>query len=136
MKSPDEEGRETLRVKNAGSKFGLNLVLDVQQNEYTSLLADQAGFMVLIHDQETPPMVEELGFSIGPGTTTFAAFTKQKVVNLEAPYETNCSASAISNIPGYSKYTTSSCMLTCQSKYIVERCGCRDVTLPGKERTL
>ena len=75
------EGRGILRVKNAGSKFGLNLVLDVQQNEYTSLLADQAGFMVLIHDQQTPPMVEELGFSIGPGTTTFAAFTKQKVIS-------------------------------------------------------
>ncbi|KAL9964420.1 hypothetical protein ACROYT_G028061 [Oculina patagonica] len=127
----DEEGREILRVRNAGSKFGLNLVLDVQQDEYTtSLLADQAGFMVLIHDQETPPMVEELGFSIGPGTTTFAAFTKHKVVNLEAPYETNCSASSISNIPGYSKYTTSSCMLACQSKYIMESCRCRDVTLP------
>ncbi len=68
-------------MRNAGSKFGLNLVLDVQQDEYTtSLLADQAGFMVLIHDQETPPMVEELGFSIGPGTTTFAAFTKHKVI--------------------------------------------------------
>ncbi len=66
-------------MKNAGSKFGLNLVLDVQQYEYTSFLADQAGFMVLIHDQETPPMVEELGFSVGPGTSTFAAFTKQKV---------------------------------------------------------
>ncbi|KAL9964419.1 hypothetical protein ACROYT_G028060 [Oculina patagonica] len=126
-----EEGREILRVKNAGSKFGLNLVLDVQQYEYTSFLADQAGFMVLIHDQETPPMVEELGFSVGPGTSTFAAFTKQKVVNLEAPYETNCSASAISNIPGYSKYTTSSCMLTCHSKYVVQKCGCRDITLPA-----
>ena len=74
------EGRDILRVKSAGSKFGLNLVLDVQQDEYINLFADQAGFMVLIHDQETPPMVEELGFAVGPGTTTFAAFSKQKVV--------------------------------------------------------
>ena len=55
-------------------------MLDVQQDEYVSLVADQAGFMVLIHDQETPPMVEELGFAVGPGTTTFAALSKQKVV--------------------------------------------------------
>ncbi|XP_020604891.1 acid-sensing ion channel 1-like [Orbicella faveolata] len=126
-----KEGRDILRVRNAGSKFGLNLVLDVQQDEYVSLVADQAGFMVLIHDQETPPMVEELGFAVGPGTTTFAALSKQKVINLEAPYETNCSMSTISNIPGFSKYTTSSCMLTCHSKYIVEKCGCRDITLPA-----
>ena len=66
-------------MKNAGSKFGLNLVLDVQQQEHISFLANQAGFKVLIHDQETPPMVEELGFSVGPGTTTFAAIRKEKV---------------------------------------------------------
>ena len=76
---PGKQGPDTLKVRNAGSKFGLNLVLDVQQDEYVNLLADQAGFMVLIHDQETPPMVEELGFAVGPGTTTFAAFKKQKV---------------------------------------------------------
>jgi len=80
LKSPGMEGRDILRVKNAGSKFGLNLVLDVQQDEYTTFFADQAGFMVLIHDQETPPMVEELGFAVGPGTSTFAAFSKQKVI--------------------------------------------------------
>ena len=77
------EGRDILRVKNAGSKFGLNLVLDVQQDEYTTFFADQVGFMVLIHDQETPPMVEQLGFAVGPGTTTFAAFSKQKVICIE-----------------------------------------------------
>ena len=58
-------------------------MMDVQQDEYTDLLADQAGFMVLIHDQETPPMVEQLGFSVGPGTTTFAAFSKQKVIGIQ-----------------------------------------------------
>ena len=77
---PGNDGREILKVKNAGSKFGLNLVLDVQQHEHKSYLADQAGFKVLIHDQETPPMVEELGFSFGPGTTTFAAIRKKKVI--------------------------------------------------------
>ncbi|KAJ7377742.1 Acid-sensing (proton-gated) ion channel member [Desmophyllum pertusum] len=75
-------------------------------------------------------MVEELGFSVGPGTTTFAAIRKEKVINLKAPYETDCSASVISNIPGYSKYTTSSCMLTCQTKHIEKECGCRDIKLP------
>ena len=66
-------------MKNAGSKFGLNLALIVQQKEY-STLTDQAGFKVIIHDQETPPMAEELGFSVGPGTTTFAAIRKTKVI--------------------------------------------------------
>ena len=70
-------------MKNAGSKFGLNLRLNVQQDEYTSLFTEQAGFMVLIHDQETPPMVEEFGFSVEPGTNTFAALSKQKVICIQ-----------------------------------------------------
>ena len=37
-----------------------------------------------------------------------------------------------SNVPGYPKYTTLACMLTCKTKFVVEKCGCRDVGMPGK----
>ena len=59
--------------------FGLRLVLNVEQYEYYGLATKRAGLKVLIHDQETPPMVEQLGFSVGPGTSTFAAISKTVV---------------------------------------------------------
>lgn len=54
-------------------------MLSVEQIKYYGFTAWQAGFKVLIHDQGTPPMIEELGFSVGPGTSTFAAIKKLKV---------------------------------------------------------
>ncbi len=42
-------------------------------------MTSQAGLKVLIHHQQTPPMVEELGFSLSPGTSTLAAIRKEKV---------------------------------------------------------
>ena len=38
-----------------------------------------AGLKILIHDPDTPPMVDELGFAVGPGMSSFAAIRKQKV---------------------------------------------------------
>jgi len=55
-----------------------------------------------------------------------------KVLNLRHPYETNCSDRAIEHLPGYTKYSTSACTLACHSKYLVEKCGCRDVRILGK----
>ena len=48
-------------------------MLDIQQYDYYGLVTKQAGLKVLIHHHETPPMVEELGFAVGSGTSTFAA---------------------------------------------------------------
>ena len=73
-----KDGQPSRRTKKAGTDFGLFLTLNVEQNEYyggTSLV----GLKILIHHHETPPMVEELGFSLAPGTSTLAAIRKEKV---------------------------------------------------------
>lgn len=68
-------------MKQAGSAFGLQLTLNVHRLEYYGVTSTQTGFKILIHDQETPPMVSQLGFAVGPGTSTFAAIRKQRVRN-------------------------------------------------------
>ena len=65
-------------MKQAGTNFGLHLVLDVHQYDY-SAIGYRAGLRVLIHHHETPPLVSQLGFAVGPGTSTFAAINKQRV---------------------------------------------------------
>ena len=71
-------GQPILKVKQAGTDFGLHLILDVQQYDYGAL-GFRAGLKVLIHHHETPPLVSQLGFAVGPGTSTFAAVHKQRV---------------------------------------------------------
>ncbi|XP_068686049.1 acid-sensing ion channel 1-like [Montipora foliosa] len=125
-----QDGTEILKVNNAGAKFGLNLLLDIEQDEYFGLVTKQAGLKVLIHHPQTPPMVDELGFAVAPGTSTFVAVQKRIVRTLEFPYESNCTEEPITNMRGYTKYTSSACLLRCHARYIVQNCGCRDVKLP------
>ena len=75
-------------MKQAGTNFGLHLVIDVHQYDY-SAIGYRAGLRVLIHHHETPPLVSQLGFAVGPGTSTFAAINKQRVrPGTFLPYET------------------------------------------------
>lgn len=74
-----KDGRQVLKVNHAGAKFGLNLKLNIQQFDYFRSWTSQAGLKVLIHHHDTPPTVEELGFSLAPGTSTLAAIRKEKV---------------------------------------------------------
>ena len=68
-------------MKEAGSVFGLGLILNVRRDEYYGATTYQTGFKILIHHQGTPPLVSQLGFAVGPGTSTFAAIRKQRVRN-------------------------------------------------------
>ena len=63
--------------------------MDIEQDEYVGSLTPQAGLKVLIHDQNTPPLVETFGFAVSPGTSTFAAIRKHKVGRTRL--RTNCS---------------------------------------------
>ena len=68
-------------MKQAGSTFGLLITLNVHRQEYYGVTSSETGFKILIHHQGTPPMVSQLGFAVGPGTSTFAAIRKQRVRN-------------------------------------------------------
>ena len=54
-------------------------MLNIEQNEYFGALTYLAGLKVLVHDQDTPPLVETLGFAVSPGVSTFVATRIKKV---------------------------------------------------------
>ena len=75
------KGHPLLRVQRAGVDYGLRLSLSVQQDQYYGSLRDSSGFKVMVHDQEEPPLINELGFAIQPGTHTFCGLRKEVVSN-------------------------------------------------------
>lgn len=81
--NPGTPDHPLLKVHRAGVDFGLRLQLNVQQDQYYGILRDSSGFKVMIHDQDEPPLINELGFAIHPGMHTFCGIRKTKVlVNL------------------------------------------------------
>ena len=80
--NPGTADYELLKVHRAGVDFGLRLQLNVQQDQYYGIMRDSSGFKVMIHDQDEPPLINELGFAIHPGMHTFCAVRKTKVSNI------------------------------------------------------
>ena len=72
------DGHPLLKVHRAGVDFGLRLQLYVQQDQYYGILRDSSGFKVMVHDQDEPPLINELGFAIHPGMHTFCGVRKTK----------------------------------------------------------
>lgn len=67
----------TLSVTNTGEERGLMLVINVQHYEYYYDVQN-AGFKVILHDQEETPAKMQ-GLSVSPGFTTYMELKKKKV---------------------------------------------------------
>ena len=75
-----KRGGEPLTVKMAGAFGGLRLTLFLDQRNYErNHMNPQAGFKVLVHDQNEYPFVEELGFAVQPGTQTSCVIRRHQV---------------------------------------------------------
>uniref|UniRef100_A0A8B9H5D3 Acid-sensing (proton-gated) ion channel 2 n=1 Tax=Astyanax mexicanus TaxID=7994 RepID=A0A8B9H5D3_ASTMX len=85
-----EEGKTLRTTMKGGTGNGLEIMLDIQQDEYlpvwgeTEETAFEAGVRVQIHSQAEPPFVHELGFGVAPGFQTFVATQEQRVNASEA----------------------------------------------------
>uniref|UniRef100_A0A8C3R4K4 Acid-sensing ion channel 2 n=1 Tax=Cyanoderma ruficeps TaxID=181631 RepID=A0A8C3R4K4_9PASS len=85
MFNSGEEGRPLLTTVKGGTGNGLEIMLDIQQDEYLPIWGEteettfEAGVKVQIHSQSEPPFVQELGFGVAPGFQTFVATQEQRV---------------------------------------------------------
>ncbi|KAM4622363.1 acid-sensing ion channel 2-like [Discoglossus pictus] len=89
----------------------------------------EAGVKVQIHSQSEPPFIQELGFGVAPGFQTFVATQEQRLTYLPSPWGI-CRLSELGS-DFYPVYSVSACRIDCETRYIVENCGCKMVHMPG-----
>ncbi|XP_057193440.1 acid-sensing ion channel 4-B isoform X2 [Triplophysa rosa] len=124
------------RVRQGGTGNGLELMLDIEQDEYLPIWREtnettlEAGIRVQIHSQDEPPYIHQLGFGVSPGFQTFVSCQEQRLTYLPQPWG-NCRASSEPVIPGYDTYSISACRLHCESTRVLRECNCRMVHMPG-----
>ncbi|XP_017337741.1 acid-sensing ion channel 4-B [Ictalurus punctatus] len=124
------------RTRQGGMGNGLELMLDIQQDEYLPIWREtnettlEAGIRVQIHSQDEPPYIHELGFGVSPGFQTFVSCQEQRLSYLPQPWG-NCRASSEPVIPGYDTYSVSACRLHCESVQVQRECNCRMIHMPG-----
>ncbi|XP_040978663.1 LOW QUALITY PROTEIN: acid-sensing ion channel 3 [Aquila chrysaetos chrysaetos] len=128
-------GREVLTTLQGGAGNGLELMLNVQQEEYLPVWGDtdetsyEAGVKVQIHSQEEPPFIDQLGFGVAPGFQTFVSCQQQRLVYLPPPWG-DCKATPIES-EFFTNYSITACRLDCETRYLAENCNCRMVHMPG-----
>ncbi|XP_027759621.1 acid-sensing ion channel 3 isoform X1 [Empidonax traillii] len=133
--NPGGPGREVLTTLQGGSGNGLELMLNVQQEEYLPVWGDtdetsfEVGVKVQIHSQEEPPFIDQLGFGVAPGFQTFVSCQQQRLVYLPPPWG-DCKATPIES-DFFTNYSLTACRLDCETRYLAENCNCRMVHMPG-----
>uniref|UniRef100_A0A8C5U0G6 Uncharacterized protein n=1 Tax=Malurus cyaneus samueli TaxID=2593467 RepID=A0A8C5U0G6_9PASS len=120
-----------LPYPQGGSGNGLELMLNVQQEEYLPVWGTQvrpSGVKVQIHSQDEPPFIDQLGFGVAPGFQTFVSCQQQRLVYLPPPWG-DCKATPIES-DFFTNYSLTACRLDCETRYLAENCNCRMVHMP------
>uniref|UniRef100_A0A671VSW7 Acid-sensing (proton-gated) ion channel 2 n=1 Tax=Sparus aurata TaxID=8175 RepID=A0A671VSW7_SPAAU len=135
MFNAEEDGKTLRTTMKGGTGNGLEIMLDIQQDEYLPVWGDtedtafEAGVRVQIHSQAEPPFVHELGFGVAPGFQTFVATQEQRLTYLPPPWG-ECESKALES-GFFQVYSVTACRIDCETRYIVENCNCRMVHMPG-----
>ncbi|XP_072568832.1 acid-sensing ion channel 2-like isoform X3 [Paramormyrops kingsleyae] len=135
MFNAEEEGKTLRTTVKGGTGNGLEIMLDIQQDEYlpvwgeTEETAFEAGIRVQIHSQAEPPFIHELGFGVSPGFQTFVSTQEQRLTYLPPPWG-ECHSGALES-SFFQVYSVTACRIDCETRYIVENCNCRMVHMPG-----
>ncbi|NWQ99413.1 ASIC2 protein, partial [Paradoxornis webbianus] len=135
MFNSGEEGRPLLTTVKGGTGNGLEIMLDIQQDEYLPIWGEteettfEAGVKVQIHSQSEPPFVQELGFGVAPGFQTFVATQELGLTYLPPPWG-ECRSPEL-GLAFFPVYSVTACRIDCETRYIVENCNCRMVHMPG-----
>ncbi|KPP78933.1 acid-sensing ion channel 3-like, partial [Scleropages formosus] len=147
------DGNPLLTTLKGGTGNGLEIMLDIQQDEYLPVWGEtdetsyEAGVKVQIHSQVEPPFVHELGFGVAPGFQTFVSTQEQRVAydSCEPGLAACCRSTALQYLPPpwgdckstpidsefFSTYSITACRIDCETRYLVENCNCRMVHMPG-----
>ncbi|KAM5127166.1 acid-sensing ion channel 1C-like, partial [Mantella aurantiaca] len=129
-------GFKLLDTLKGGTGNGLELMMDIQQDEYLPLFNEtaetslEAGVKVQIHSQDEPSSIDQLGFGVAPGFQTFVSCQQQKLKYLPPPWG-DCKDTPFKS-PYFPSYSITACRIDCETRYILEKCQCRMVHMPGQ----
>ncbi|XP_062975938.1 acid-sensing ion channel 1 isoform X1 [Elgaria multicarinata webbii] len=130
-----QSDRPPLITMKGGTGNGLEIMLDIQQDEYLPVWGEtdetsfEAGIKVQIHSQDEPPFIDQLGFGVAPGFQTFVSCQEQRLIYLPPPWGDCKSVTMESEF--YDTYSITACRIDCETRYLVENCNCRMVHMPG-----
>ena len=122
-------------LTGTGPRFGLQLVVDIEQEEYAATLNADAGIALIVHSQGEPGEPTDAGITIPPGHAARIGLRK-KIVRDQS--KTSMCRQAHSNdfnfLPDIYEYSMSACLVDKYFTSVAEHCGCIDSSVPARPR--
>ena len=111
-----------LRGIAPGKSMGLNVMLNVKEDEYYCSGTESVGFKTLLHMPMTMPELLEYGFGVYPGMETYISVVPEMVVADEAIHkfdylQRQCYLNEDRNLKFFKDYTFLNCFMECASNY-------------------
>ena len=127
-KHPDASG-------SSGPDYGLNLILDIQIDNYMRYgLSQTSGMILTLNDPNAMPMVLAKPIFLTPNTHAAIKVLKKVMIRQKSPYITDCSDTYPTEYQGEVnftsvKYINDYCKALCKVNYVQQACGCLDPLL-------
>lgn len=110
-----------------GPRFGLDLVLNIEQEDYGYSLGEDAGVSVVVHSQEEPGEPTDAGVTVAPGHAARVALTERNIYDDSSTAVCRPSDSAnFVFLPETYQYSLSACLADAFFTAVAENCGCID----------
>lgn len=119
-----------LYTADPGYFFGLELILNGEEQEYFLADIDSVGFNVYIHDQDHFPYYGGVGsFSVSTGQLTQVVLNRINYKLLSLGSGGQCSNSI--SLKYFNSYSEISCRTECITDFVVSMCNCKAQFMPG-----
>lgn len=117
--------REVKKVFGGGFRHDLELVLNIDQQEYAGSFDKEAGVYVVVHERGTPPIIFGHGVVIAPpGLSTYVSIQKKLIDDRSDLGHCTSEAKFAPFKLLNASYSLSSCVFDCVLVQIAEVCGC------------
>ena len=131
--------RPLLKSQGIGIRYGLSLVLNIEQDEYLEWPVElDAGVKVMIHPQDQPPIPDDSGIAIAPGRNMFIGIRERNVLDTSSIGKRTGRCKDTRDTGGFNflqemfrRYTSSACRADCFFTKITEGCKCVDSSVPA-----
>lgn len=114
-------------TNGTGPRNGLQLILNIEQDQYVFSPSFDAGVKVAIHTQDEPPQPNDSGIGVPPGRNAFITL-KERRANDET--RRNCKLQTENTDFNFLQeeynYSVAACLVDCFFSNIAELCRCRD----------
>ena len=112
------------KASGTGANDGLNLIVNISQDDYSATIKVDAGIKIVIHPQDEPPHPDRFGVAGSPGTNMHISFKKQVY---DDQTERSCSPKSQHKWMYLSEdvsYSYASCLKDSQINTSINECGC------------